>query len=283
MLVIRSLLASSSLLLALATPVFAEDAPVFDIEIEMNGATDYMDSGLTNSDHKPSAGVTITPSYDIFYAKIHGVNIDYGTEEPKIETKFEIGMTPVIGDLSVDFNLARRIKFDDPTSERWVPYVTGSYTFNDNFSAGLGVGYYAYDEPSETDFWEYYGTATLTLDNSAYFTGEIYWEPDVDGAGNYYYGLYGTAGMPFLEKFEAVGKVGIEGYQDNINTPTYTWYEASLKYNVTDKLGVTVGYYGNDLSDDDCSLQAYTDCDASLFAKLTFTVKLSDLTAAKAE
>ncbi len=52
---------------AVATgPVLAQDAPVFDVGVEITGVTDYMDSGLTNSDHNPSGGITISPSYGLF-------------------------------------------------------------------------------------------------------------------------------------------------------------------------------------------------------------------------
>ena len=170
-------------------PAVAADAPVFDVGVEITAATDYMDTGVTNSDHNPSGGITISPSYGIFYGTIYAATIDYGPDypEPEIESKFAIGATPEFGDFSVDFNLARRIKFDDPTADRWLPYVTGTYTFNDNFNASLGVGYYAYDDSATADFWEFYAGSTVTLERGAYFTGEFYWEPDSDGFNNAYY------------------------------------------------------------------------------------------------
>ena len=257
-------------------PALAED-PVFDLGVEATLKSDYMDSGLTNSDHNPSAGVTITPSYGIFYGTIYGANIDYGADEPKLETKFAVGATPVFGDFSVDFNLARRIKFDDPAADRWLPYATGTYTFNDNFNASLGAGYYLYDDKETADFFELYAGGTATLEGGAYFTGEFYWEPDSDGADNAYYAVYGTVGVPFAEKFEAVGKFGWEGYEDEELTPSYLWYEAGLKYNINDHIAIGAAYHGNDLSDAECPLQAYTDCGDSVFATLTLKGNLSDL------
>lgn len=144
----------------MAADASAADAPVFDIGVAITGSTDYMDAGVTNSDHKPSGGITISPSYGIFYGSIYAATIDYGSPEPKIESTFTVGATPVFGDISVDFNLARRIKFDDPSYDRWLPYLTGTYTFNDNFSASLGVGYYAYDDSATEDFWELYVGST---------------------------------------------------------------------------------------------------------------------------
>ena len=261
----------------LAADAPAADAPVFDMGIEVTGVTDYMDSGLTNSDHNPSGSITLSPSYGIFYGTIYAATIDYGVSEPKIESKFAIGATPVFGDLSVDFNLARRIKFDDPSYDRWLPYVTGTYTFNDNFNASVGGGYYLYDDSVTPDFWELYLGSTMTLDNGIYFTSEFYWEPDSDGANNAYYETIGTLGVPFMEKFEAIGKIGYEGYEDEVSTPPYLWYEARLNYNMNDHITFGVAYHGNDLSSTDCLLQAYTDCDESVFATLTLKGNLSDL------
>ncbi len=117
----------------------------------------------------------------------------------------------------------------------------------------------------------------MTLDSGAYFTSEFYWEPDSDDANNAYYELIGTLGTPFLEKFEAIGKVGYEGYEDNTYA-SYLGYEARLNYSFNDDVKVGVAYHGNDLtSGADCASQAYADCDDSVFATLTLSGNLSDL------
>jgi hypothetical protein len=176
----------------------------------------------------------------------------------------------------VDFNLARRIKFDDPSYDRWLPYLTGTYTFNDNFSASLGAGYYAYDDSATEDFWELYVGSTTTLDSGAYLTTEFYWEPDSDGFNNEYMEPIATLGIRFLEKFEAIGKVGYEYYEDE-TYESFFWYEARLNYSFNDHVKVGIAYHGNDLKLPDCGFQAYTDCDDSIFATLTLSGKLSDL------
>ncbi|MGB8314809.1 MAG: hypothetical protein WCE69_10020, partial [Aestuariivirga sp.] len=81
-----------------------------------------------------------------------------------------------------------------------------------NFNALPGVGYHDFDEA--VDFWEFYAGSTVTMDSCAYFTSEFYWEPDSNGANNAYYEAIGTVGVPLLEKFEAIDKVGYEGYED---------------------------------------------------------------------
>ena len=74
---IAGLVAASGSAMAADAP--AADAPVFDIGVEITGSTDYMDTGVTNSDHNPSGGITISPSYGIFYGTIYAATIDYGT------------------------------------------------------------------------------------------------------------------------------------------------------------------------------------------------------------
>jgi hypothetical protein len=257
------------------SPAHAEDT-TFDMGAELSLSSDYMDLGLTNSDHDPSASLTLSPSYGIFYGEIYGANIDYGTSEPKLETRFAIGATPEFGNLAVDFNLARRIKFDDPSADRWLPYVTATYTFNEAFNASVGSGYYLYDDKDTADFWELYLGATLTHTSGASFETELYWEPDSDGVNNEYTELIGTLSVPFLEKFEAVGKLGYEGYEDP-ELASYVWYEARLNYNVNDHIVIGAAYHGNDLSSAECDTQAYTDCDESVFATLTLKGNLSDV------
>jgi opacity protein-like surface antigen len=273
----------------------AEDEAKGDIGITIEAMSDYMDTGYTNSDHNPSVLVSIDPSIGIFYSKLSTRTIDYGVTDPtlpdpKLETKFAIGATPEFDKLSVDFNLEYRIKWDDPAAERLLPYVTGTYTFNDSFSASLAAGYYEYLQKGEVDFWELYSTVTYTHPSGASFFGEFTWEPDSDGAGNYYYDLIGTLTVPFHEKFEAYGKLGYEGYEDKASTPPYLWWELGLNYAFNDHIKFGVAYHGNDLSNSivnpndplneqytKCSLQAYTDCADAVFAKLTLSGNLSDL------
>ncbi len=224
------------------------EAPAFDIAVELSIATDYMDSGFTNSRHKPSGGLTITPSFGIFYGEFSTTTIDYGAPKPWAEASFALGMAPELDAWSFDFNIKRDMKLGDPSAERWVPYATATYTFSDAFSASLGAGYYLYDDPATADVFELYAASTYTHESGAYFTGEAYWNPDSDGAGNDYYALYGTLGVPIFTSLEAVGKIGFEGYQDEISTPSYLWYEASLSYAINDHFSIAGGYHGNNLS-----------------------------------
>ncbi len=90
--------------------------------------------------------------------------------------KGSIGAPPTFGNLTVDFNLQRRIKAGDTlgAASRWVPDVTGTYTFNHHLSASLGAGYYTYDDPSFTQsFWEVYGAVDMTPADSLKFHSEF--------------------------------------------------------------------------------------------------------------
>ncbi len=117
----------------------AAEAPALDVTVESTFYTDYMDSGLTESDHHPSVEGRIALSYGIFYASVAGYTLDYGTDDPWASVTYTAGITPSFGDLSFDINLARRIKYDDPSSDRWLPYATGTYTFSDELQASLGA------------------------------------------------------------------------------------------------------------------------------------------------
>ena len=99
--------------------------------------------------------------------------------------------------------------------------------------------------------------------------------------GNDYYEFVGTVSAPIAEKFEAIGKIGYEGYQDKgglTGLQSYTWYEARVNYNFNEHLVLGVGYHGSTLSDAaGCGNQAYTDCEGRFFAKLTLKANWSDL------
>jgi hypothetical protein len=269
-----SLIVVAGIILSTA-PVFAED-PAFDLSAEVAVTSDYMDTGVTKSDHKPALSFELAPSYGIFYAGISGGTIDYDAAEPKFELSFEAGATPEFGDLSVDFNLTRNMKIDDPSSDEWVPYVTATYAFSETFSASLGGGYYLEDDDDVADFGELYLGSTVTFPGDATFETEFYWEPDSDGANNTYYELVGTLTVPFHEKFEFAGKLGYEGYED-ASLASYAWWETRLTYNVNDHIALSAAYHGNDLSGSECPSQAYTDCDHSFFATLTLKGAASDL------
>lgn len=260
-----------------------EEGSGFDVTVETTFYSDYMDSGLTESDHHPSLETRITASYDLFYASVEGYTLDYGTDDPWASVTYTVGVTPSFGDLSLDVSLARRIKYDDPSSDRWLPYVTGTYTFDERFQASLGAGYYAHDDVDCTDFAEIYAAATYTHESGAFVTGEAYFEPRTNDDGDDYYGFYGTVGVPVprMEALTANAELGYEWYQNDPSIASYTWWDVNLTYAFNDNVSVVVGYQDNDLSAAGCSSQAYTDCDGAVYAKLMLSTKLSDWTAPK--
>ena len=130
----------------------------FDIAIEAIIATDAQRFGIPYTDDNLSGSILINPTYDIYYGSFYIEGVDFGPGNPtKAEYKAAIGATPVFGNLAVDFNLQRRGRVDAPTNaaSRWLPYVTGTYTFSDQVSSSLGVGYYAYDNKAlAKSFWK---------------------------------------------------------------------------------------------------------------------------------
>lgn len=273
--VIATLIAASA---ALAVPAWADDK--FDIAIEAIIASDGMDTGLTYTDHDPNFQLTLKPSYGIFYGTLFAENVDYGPDDSTDGiVKISAGATPEFGNLAVDFNLQRRWKPGevDHASNRWLPYVTATYTFSDQLSADLGVGYYANDEKQlNKSFWELYYAIDATPVEGLALHAEASYDPNSDFDHTDTLELIGSATVTLPHNFELVGKIGYEDYLQK-QLPSYTWYEAQINYNFNDHMTFGVKAHGNDLNSAECPDQAYTDCANSIFATLTLRGKLSDL------
>lgn len=252
----------------------------FDLAIEAIIASDGMDTGLTYTDHKPNYEITFTPSYGIYYATLFAENVDYGPDSTTDGiVKLSAGATPVFGNLSVDFNLQRRWKPGeaDHASTRWLPFVTATYTFNEQLNASYGIGYYAYDHASlSKSFWELYSAVDATPVDGLALHAEASYDPDSDFDHTDTLELIGSATVTLPHGFEVVGKIGYEDYLQK-QLPSYTWAEAQINYNFNDHMTFGVKAHGNNLNSVQCPDQAYTDCDNSVFATLTLRGKLSEL------
>ncbi|MFO1034656.1 MAG: hypothetical protein U1E15_11455 [Hyphomicrobiales bacterium] len=156
----------------------------------------------------------------------------------------------------------------DPTGDRWLPYATATYTFSDVFNASLGAGYYFNDDPATADFAEYYSGFTLGKSDGANLTTEFYYEPDTDGAGNYYYRPLPRAPYPFAEKVRSHRQAGLRGYEDEASTPSYTWGEARLNYNWNDHVTLGAAVHGSALMLLAVRFRPTADCDTRVFAAL---------------
>ena len=256
----------------------------FDIAIEAIIATDAQRYGIPYTDDKLNGSIFINPTYDIYYGSFYLEGVDFGPGNPtKAEYKAAIGATPVFGNLAVDFNLQRRGRVDAPTNaaNRWLPYVTGTYTFSDQVSTSLGVGYYAYDNKAlAKSFWEIYGAVDLTPVDILTLHGEASYEPNSNYSdvtvNSDYVELIGSATITLPKGFEVYGKVGYEGYIKQ-TLPSYTWVEAGVNYSFNDHVIVGVKGHANSLNSVDCPAQAFTTCDSSVFATLTLRGKASDV------
>jgi hypothetical protein len=262
----------------LAAQAKADDK--FDLAIEAIIASDGMDTGLTYTDHKPNFEISLTPSYGIYYATLFAENVDYGPDnETDGLVKLSAGATPEFGNLAVDFNLQRRWKPGeaDHASSRWLPYVTATYTFNDQLNTSYGVGYYAYDRSDlSKSFWELYTAVDATPFEGLTLHAEASYDPNSDFDHTDYLEIIGSATITLPHNFELVGKIGYEDYLQK-QLPSYTWAEAQINYNFNDHMTFGVRAHGNSLSSVQCPDQAYTDCDNSVFATLILRGKLSDL------
>ena len=263
----------------------AEDK--FDIAIETALASDGMRYGYTYTNHLPAVSISITPSYGIYYGSLYAERVNYGAADPRwAEVKGAIGMTPVFGPLSIDFNLQRRDKPGsvNGASARWLPYVTATYAFNDNFSTSLGAGYYAYDDASLTkSYWELFAAVDATPVAGLKLHGEASYDPQSNfsavGVNSDYLELIASATVSLPKNFEIYGKIGYENYINQSLLP-YTWYEAGINYNLNDHVTIGLKGHANNMDQVTCAGgQAWTDCSNAVFATLTLRGKASDLAA----
>lgn len=256
----------------------------FDIAVQAIIANDAQRFGIPYTDDKINGSISITPTYDIYYGSFILEGVNYGPANPTTaEYRAAIGATPVFGNLAVDFNLQRRARLNAPTdaASRWLPYITGTYTFGDQISTSLGVGYYAYDNSSlAKSFWELYGAVDLKPAEFLKLHGEASYEPQSNYSNvlvdSDYLELVGSATLTLPHGFEVYGKVGYEDYISQ-TLPSYTWYEAGVNYSLNDHVIVGLKGHANSLSAVDCPTQAFTTCDSSIFATLTLLGKASDL------
>jgi hypothetical protein len=257
----------------------------FDIAMEAIVASDGMAYGYTYTDHTAAASISITPSYGIFYGNLFLERVNYGPTDPTWgNLKMSVGATPTFGDLSVDFNLQRRIKPGeaDGASNRWLPYVTGSYKFSDQLSASLGAGYYAFDDAALVkSYFELFGAIDLTPMDGLKLHAEGSYDPKSNFSDalvdSDYLEFIGSATVTLPANFEIYGKIGYENYINQDLLP-YTWYEAGINYNWNDHVTVGLKGHTSSMSNPDCAGgQAYTDCNSAVFASLTLRGKVSDL------
>jgi hypothetical protein len=284
------IIAVSTIVLVAAMPLLATEAQAedaFDIEVQATLASDNMEFGLTETDHNPWGQISVTPSYGIFYGNVTFENKDFGPDyDVDSQLKAAVGFTPEFGDLSVDFNLQRRIRYDDRSFDRWLPFVTATYKFSEQFSASLGGGYYAFDDASVKDFAELYAAIELTPNDMLTLNAEMSYDFNAndDGTGENdldYLEVIGSATITLPQNFSFTAKLGWEDYMSNPALASYVWYDVGIDYKWKDHVTFGVHYQGNDLDKDDpigpCGNQAFTDCNARIYAQLTLTGKLSDL------
>lgn len=266
---------------------FAHAEDKFDIGIETVLASDGMRYGYTYTNHHPAASIYITPSYGIFYGSLYVDRVEYAAGDPRwAEVKGSIGMTPVFGPLSIDLNLQRRGKLGEnltlTNSNRWLPYVTATYAFNDRFSTSIGAGYYSNDDATLTkSFWELYGAIDATPIDGLKLHAEGSYEPNSNWSNvaidSDYVELVASATVTLPKDFEVYGKIGYENYINQTLVP-YMWYEAGINYNLNDHIAFGLKGVANSMTNPGCGGgQAWTDCSNAVFASVTLRGKASDL------
>lgn len=249
-------------------------APDFDVTFELLTTTDYYDNGITQTDHKPAVQPTLSFSYGSFYGSVYGSNVDYGTPDPDLELEFQAGVAPTVGSWTFDLSVTR---YDYPNASEFnYTYVFGqaSYDFGNGLVLGAGYAYYWYDE--STDLNELYAEADYTFENEVSLHAEATYDIDFDAEGSEYLELIGGVSVPLPKGFTASANIGLEHFLQG-ETPSYVWFDVGASYAVTDWASVDLRYYGNGLSEEDCTFFSTTDCDHRVVASLTLTQSLSAL------
>jgi uncharacterized protein (TIGR02001 family) len=269
----KIILAAFAVLAASAVPVLAADLrvakappppppPLWDIAFGGAVMSDYNFRGISQSDRGPSATAYFEPRFNIsptwqLYAGIAGWAVTLPTD-PTAEIDLYGGIRATFGPLALDFGAMyyyypkekqHAAVFGAPfppfpngnttldDTDFWEVYGKGTYTFNDQFAAGLAVYY--------TPSWLNTGADGTYLSGNVKFTAPSAWFPKdwgfyVSGELSHYW--LGTTDV-------VVGVFGPPAW----DLPDYTTWNigVGLTYKV---FTLDVRYYDTDLSREECNI-----------------------------
>jgi uncharacterized protein (TIGR02001 family) len=189
--------------MALATPALAADLKMhtkappapppspWDVAFGDAIMTDYMFRGITQSAHRGSVAAYFEPRYnfnDSFqaYVGLSGESIDF-PNHAAAEIDFYGGIRPTFGKLALDFGA-------------WLYYYPGGQCFSSGAATGSGLldcaGFSAGNNfqggalpingnaaKAWASFWEIYGKATYTVNDSFSLGAQVYYSPSVANSG----------------------------------------------------------------------------------------------------
>jgi uncharacterized protein (TIGR02001 family) len=243
-------------------PPPAAPTPTWDVAFGTALMTDYNFRGITQSDHRPSVAGYFEPRYNInsnlqLYAGMSGESIEF-PNRAAAEVDFYGGIRPTFDKLALDagfwyyyypdgtcYNSAvagcqpslingNVIKAD---LSFWEVYGKATYTFNDNFSAGISTYYSPSVLNSGASGWYTSGNVKFTAPSAWFATG---------------WGGYASGDLGYWKLGTSDSFYGVTGFPGGIPYTSYWNWDAGigLTYKV---FTLDLRYYGTNLNSGDCN------------------------------
>jgi uncharacterized protein (TIGR02001 family) len=214
----RKILLGGALAAALATPVFAQDAPAITGNIALT--TDYTFRGVSQTDESPAVqGGFDYAGPNTFYAGTWASNVNFGTGGSNMELDLYAGFKPVLNGITFD----------------------------------LGVIGYLYpgasDDGAEFDYWEIYAKPSFSPAEGVTLGGALYYSPEFTGESGdgFYYEVNGAfAATPTLTLSGAVGQQTVDLSGFFAGEDSYTTWNAGGTLSAMG-LGFDLRYVGTDV------------------------------------
>jgi uncharacterized protein (TIGR02001 family) len=109
-------------------------AHMFDVAFGVAVTTDYLSSGITQTDHGPAIQGYVEPSYGIAYAGIWASNVKFGGEAD-VEVDFYAGIRPEYDIFSFDFGYLHWRYLTDPSNGGYL-YAKVDAAVHDSLTVG---------------------------------------------------------------------------------------------------------------------------------------------------
>ncbi len=249
--------------MALKAP--AAPSSSWDIAITAAAMTDYNFRGITQSAHRPSYHAGFEPQYSFtptwqIYAGISTAGIDF-PNGATTEIDFYGGIRPTFGKLALDFGF-------------WDYYYPGGQCFNTPAFCGFAT---AAPLPNgnlvkqNESFYEGYGKATYTVNDSFNFGGSMWGSPSVlnSGASGIYYagtatltapaavlprgmGAYVSADVGWWQLGTTDAFYGVPAFPSGIPYRSYANWDAGIAF-TWKAFALDLRYYQSNLSRGDCN------------------------------
>ena len=196
-----------------APPPPVEEGRKFTYSFNIDGTSDYVFRGISQTDNDPTIQGGIDLGYGILYAGWWASGLDFDAANSNAETEMDWygGVKPTWGPVTFDFGA-----------------IYYSYP---------GAGYTAGNTGPQLNYWELKAGVSGTIHNDLALGGILYWSPDYFGETGNTWTIEGNAGYTFHKVAFVVPSItGVLGYQDGKDNAyqafngfgNYTYWNAGL-------------------------------------------------------